>query len=129
MKNLEKSKTILVIDDSNTNIVLLEAILAEKGYFTRTAYNAEEARESITKYMPDLILLDLLMPKISGYDFLKELKNNPEVDSIPVIVVSAHLETGNIKRVMDLGATDLIMKPIDIAQLIKKVSKILNSHE
>ena len=67
---------ILVVDDSTTNVVLLEAILDEKGYKIETALNAKEAYSIIEKDTPDLILLDLLMPKISGFDFLEEIRKN-----------------------------------------------------
>jgi two-component system cell cycle response regulator DivK len=71
-----KDYTILVVDDSTTNVVLLEAILDEKGYQIETALNAKEAYNIIDKQTPDLILLDLLMPKISGFDFLEEIRKN-----------------------------------------------------
>jgi CheY-like chemotaxis protein len=67
---------ILVVDDSTTNVVLLEAILDEKGYRIETALNAKEAYAIIAQQIPDLILLDLLMPKISGFDFLAQIRSN-----------------------------------------------------
>jgi len=74
----KKEFKILVVDDSTTNVVLLEAILDEKGYQIETALNAKEAYSIIEKETPDLILLDLLMPKISGFDFLEEIRKKPE---------------------------------------------------
>jgi len=81
--------SILIVDDSSTNLVLLEAILQEEGYKTYTALNAKEAYASIDKFKPDLILLDLLMPQVSGFDILERLKAFPDTSEIPVIVVSA----------------------------------------
>ena len=68
------NKTILIIDDSTTNIVLLQAVLNNKGYLIETALNVKDAFSIVNKKNPDLILLDLLMPRINGYDFLKEIK-------------------------------------------------------
>jgi len=125
--NIEKTATILVIDDSTTNVVLLEAILNGKGYRIETALNATEAYQLIEKQKPDLILLDLLMPRINGYDFLENIKGRKETKEIPVIVVSAVTDAENIKRTMNMGATDFIKKPVDIQNLISKVNNILNT--
>lgn len=121
--------TILVVDDSTTNVVLLEAILDEKGYKIETALNAKEAYNLIEKNIPDLILLDLLMPKISGFDFLQEIRKNKITKNTPVIVVSALTDEENIDRIMKMGAIDFVKKPIDLQYLIDKVESILeNAH-
>ncbi len=125
--NIEKTATILVIDDSTTNVVLLEAILNGKGYRIETALNATEAYQLIEKQKPDLILLDLLMPRINGYDFLENIKGRKETKDIPVIVVSAVTDSENIKRTMNMGAEDFIKKPVDIQNLITKVNNVLNT--
>ena len=119
-------KKILIIDDSNTNVVLLEAILNSRGYEIQTAYNVDEAQKMMAKDRPELILLDLLMPKISGYQFLDQLKKNSETCDIPVIIVSAVTDTPNIQKTFDLGAIDYIEKPVDIKVLVNKVEKTLN---
>lgn len=119
-------KKILIVDDSNTNIVLLEAILVNKGYEIRTAYNVDEAYSMLAKDRPELILLDLLMPRISGYQFLDQLKKNKDTRDIPVIIVSAVTDAPNIQKTFDLGACDYIEKPVDIKALVSKVEKTLN---
>jgi len=119
-------KKILIVDDSNTNVVLLEAILNRKGYAIQTAFNVKEAYTMLEKERPELILLDLLMPKISGYQFLDQLKKNNETSGIPVIIVSAVTDAMNIKKTLDMGAVDYIEKPVDIKALVKKVEKTLN---
>ena len=91
-------KKILIVDDSNTNVVLLEAILHSQGYDIKTAYNVKEAYTMLEKDRPELILLDLLMPKISGYQFLDQLKKNTDTRGIPVIIVSAVTDVMNIKK-------------------------------
>jgi Response regulator containing CheY-like receiver, AAA-type ATPase, and DNA-binding domains len=120
---------ILVVDDSSTNIVLLEAILNGQGYIIDTAQSVREAYQVIKKETPDLILLDLLMPRISGFDFLKELKGNQATKEIPVIIISAVSDPENKKKSVELGALDFINKPIDIQSFIDKINTILNKKE
>lgn len=117
---------ILVVDDSTTNVVLLEAILDEKGYRIETALNAKEAYAIIDKQSPDLILLDLLMPKISGFDFLAQIRSNETTKNTPVIIVSALTDEENISRIMEMGAIDFIKKPIDLQYLVEKVESVLH---
>ncbi|MDP4186604.1 MAG: response regulator [Bacteroidota bacterium] len=117
---------ILVVDDSTTNVVLLEAILSEQGYEIYSAMSALEAFQILKKNKVDLILLDLLMPKVSGFDFLKEVKRNNHLKEIPVIVVSALNDMANVKKTLAMGAIDFVQKPIDIQQFVEKVDAILN---
>ena len=126
MENAKEHKTILVIDDSTTNIVLLQAVLNTKGYNIETALNVKEAHNSISKKKPDLILLDLLMPRINGFDFLKELKETKGLDQIPVIVVSAMTDQETEQRTKELGAIHFVKKPIDIQNIIALVSNVFN---
>ncbi len=122
-----KQSRILVIDDSTTNIVLLEAILAEKGYTIETALNAKEAFTRIEKQVPDLILLDLLMPKVSGFDFLEQLRKDERTKKTPVIVISAiTTDDENTRKINDLETVDFLRKPIDIQYLVTRVEEILN---
>jgi CheY-like chemotaxis protein len=122
-----KQPLILVIDDSTTNIVLLEAILTQKGYQIETALNAKEAYARIEKQIPDLILLDLLMPKVSGFDFLEQLRKDEITRKTPVIVISAITTDDESKRkINELGTVDFIRKPIDIQYLVNRVEEILN---
>lgn len=119
-------KKILVVDDSTTNVVLLEAVLDGKGYKISTAFNAKEAFKLLDKEPQDLILLDLLMPKISGFDFLEEFRKNDENKKVPVIVISAVTDKDNVDKIMSLGATDFIKKPVDIQDLVEKVETYLS---
>jgi len=116
---------ILVVDDSSTNIVLLEAILNGQGYEIETAQSVKEAYQVIKKENVNLILLDLLMPRVSGFDFLKEIKNNESTKDIPVIIVSAVADIENKKKSLELGAMDFINKPIDIQDFIERIEEIL----
>ncbi|MCX7987214.1 MAG: response regulator [Bacteroidales bacterium] len=119
--------TILVIDDSTTNVVLLEAVLMNKGYTIDKALNAKEAFEIIHKRIPRLILLDLLMPRINGFEFLQQLKSNDQYKDIPVVVVSALTDEETIQRTYQLGAQFFIKKPVDINQLIDIVGQTIHA--
>lgn len=122
----KKDFCILVVDDSTTNVVLLEAIFYERGYKIETAYNAKDASAVIDKKTPDLILLDLLMPQINGFDFLKKLRKDRNTKETPVIVVSAATDEENVDKIMKMGAIDFIKKPIDLEYLVDKVESVLH---
>jgi two-component system, cell cycle response regulator DivK len=117
---------ILIIDDSNTNVVLLEAVFSGKGYQVETALNAHEALKSMEVEIPDLILLDLLMPKISGFDFMETINKIDKFKGIPVIVISAVSDYDNVQKIKKMGIYDYIKKPVDIEELEEKVENLLN---
>ena len=119
-------KYILVVDDSQTNNVLLEAVMEEAGYATQIATSATEAWTIIHKDKPALILLDLLMPRVSGFQMLEKLKQKEELAGIPVLVVSALNDPDTIKTLKTMGADDFFAKPLDVIKLVKRVSDFLH---
>jgi len=122
---VNSNSSILIIDDSTTNQVLLEAILQEEGFSTETALNAKEAFAIIERKKPRLILLDLLMPQVNGFDILEKIKSNDITSSIPVIVVSAVGTKENIETCKNLGAVDFFSKPIDIPIFLSKLKNYI----
>jgi CheY-like chemotaxis protein len=122
----KKRHSILLVDDSTTNIALLEAVLEDEGYQIIKALSVKDALTSIKKKIPDLILLDLLIPKISGFDFFELIRRDEKTKDIPVIVISALSDKVSETRVLAMGAADFIGKPVDIQYLKKKVDTILN---
>ncbi len=118
-------KKILVIDDSSTNVVLLNAILLQRGYEVITAFSAREAFRLLEKGSPDLILLDLLMPEVSGIDFLEQIKQKKALKNIPVVIVSAVGSKENVSITHELGAVSFINKPVNIEELLNTVSGFL----
>ena len=122
---INSHSSILIIDDSTTNQVLLEAILQEEGYYTETAFNAKEAFAIIERNKPKLILLDLLMPQVNGFDILEKIKSNSNTSSIPVVVVSAVGTKENIDTCRSLGALDFFSKPIDIPIFLSKLKNYI----
>ncbi|MFW6222881.1 MAG: response regulator [Bacteroidota bacterium] len=117
---------ILAVDDSTTNNVLLEAVLNIHGYNTFIAENARNADKVLEEENIDLILLDLLMPGIDGFQFLESLGDKGKGD-IPVLVISAANQQENIKKAKDLGAVGFIDKPIDLDILIQKIDQLFKN--
>lgn len=123
---MSAQKDIFIVDDSNTNVVLIEAILETKGYSSRTALSVKSAIPQIKKNKPSLILLDLLMPHQSGFDFMEKMKDDPELSSIPVIIISALNDETSKNKTKDLGAVGYLTKPLDIFALITAVEEALS---
>ncbi len=116
---------VLVVDDSSTNVVLLDAILNKEGYEVITSLSAKEGLKYISSMDPDLVLLDLLMPEVSGFDFMKTYNNMDKKRKIPVIVVSAVGTPENKKLSKELGAVSFINKPVDIAELMNLIKQTI----
>ncbi|SDC86198.1 two-component system, OmpR family, alkaline phosphatase synthesis response regulator PhoP [Williamwhitmania taraxaci] len=124
-KRLTVSKSILVIDDSITNLVLLEAVMEEEGYKTILATGVTEGLKIMRSQMPALVLLDLLMPKNSGIDFLEAIANDKQIKDIPVFVITAAVQEEYQHKVIELGAKEFFTKPIDLKKLITRVKTII----
>jgi DNA-binding response OmpR family regulator len=117
---------ILIIDDSSTALLLMEYALNEEGYIAHAASSVNDALIYLKQNTPDLVLLDLSMPEISGYDFLKMRKELQLADT-PIIVVSAFDADDTIRETLSLGAIDFISKPIHIDTLLAKIKANLKS--
>jgi len=121
---------ILIVEDENFLIRTLEDNLVAEGYTVDVAKDGEEAVEKIGKKKPDLILLDLLMPKKDGFYVLEETKKNPEWKLIPVIVLSNLGEDTSIKRALEMGADDYFVKSQHpIQEIIEKVKDYLEGRK
>lgn len=121
-----EKKKILVVDDSETNLLLLSAVLEDAGYDVKLMSNSYHAVQYIHDHRPDLILLDLLMPGMNGFEFMERLSNGQNRQKYPVVVVTAYDNHDNTRKAMDLGAMDVINKPIDINNFLMKVEQIVN---
>jgi CheY-like chemotaxis protein len=116
---------ILIVDDEVQNRKLLEAVLRPEGYETVSVANGEEALASITQRRPDLILLDIMMPGMDGYEVAGILKANPATSNIPVIMVTAQDDRAARLASLTAGAEDILTKPIDRAELWLRVRNLL----
>lgn len=118
------SKVLIVEDDPQSAELVqayLEAVECEVGF----AVNGVEAIEKVNASPPDIILLDVMMPKMSGFEVCKRLKGNPDTKDIPIIIVTALNEMGDIERGIDCGADDFLSKPINKLELITRVKSLL----
>ncbi len=121
----EKTPTVLVVDDNQQNLELLQAYLEDIDCRTVPARDGAEALEIIGKDPPDLILLDVMMPRMSGFEVCKRIKNDPKTGDIPVIMVTALNEYGDIERAIDSGTDDFLSKPVNKLELLTRVKTML----
>jgi len=121
----KKKKRILVVDDHEDNIELLRARLEARGYEVEGANDGQAALDAVRRVCPDLILLDVMMPKMDGIEVVRRLKANAELPFIPVIMQTALDSTENKVEGLDAGADDYITKPINFAELEARVNSLL----
>jgi CheY-like chemotaxis protein len=124
-KEQEKTPVVLVVDDNQQNLELLQAYLEDIDCETVPAHDGPEALEIIADSPPDLILLDVMMPKMSGFEVCKRIKNDPKTSDIPVIMVTALNEFGDIERGIDSGTDDFLSKPVNKLELVTRVKIML----
>lgn len=126
VRYLDKGATILIVDDWEINVQMLEKILVSLGYKTISAGSAMEATELMNDELPQLILLDIMMPDIDGFEFCHMLKENPRTRDIPVIFVSAAESDDEREKAFGIGGVDFIRKPFDVTEIKTRVSTHLN---
>ena len=124
-KEQEKTPTVLVVDDDPPSLELLQAYLEDVDCKTVSAHDGPDALEIIAKEPPDLILLDVMMPKMSGFEVCKRIKKDPKTSDIPVIMVTALNEFGDIERGIDSGTDDFLSKPVNKLELLTRVKTML----
>lgn len=116
---------ILIIDDNSQTTKLLEGMVKLNGHQASSINNSTEAVEAVSTVVPDLILLDIMMPKINGIQLCKMLKATPGLKDIPVIIVSALNDIGSKKDAFHAGARDFLSKPFMQKDLIAKINALL----
>ena len=117
--------TVLVVDDNEQNLELLVAYLDSLGCKVSTAIDGIDALEKIGQDQPDLILLDVMMPRLSGFEVCRKLKSDPQTRAIPIIMVTALNELGDIERGVESGTDDFISKPVSRLELTTRVRSLL----
>ncbi len=122
---MKRQQQILVVDDEPAWLSTISMVLQSKGYGVKTVMNAAEALAALTQFKPDLILSDVRMPDMNGFDFLDRIKKNPAMASTPVVFLSA-IDDFHAKRIArDLGAVDYITKPVDEQDMFLALEKYL----
>jgi adenylate cyclase len=117
--------TILVVDDTPHNVRLLSTILTGQGYQVRKALNGQRALATVQEFPPHLILLDVMMPEMNGYEVCEHLKSSPTTSSIPVIFLSALDDASDKVKAFDVGAVDYITKPFQEKEVLARVANQL----
>ena len=117
----EKGARVLIVDDTVQNIQVLGTVLREQNYQINVAQNGLQALESVEKVPPDLILLDVMMPELDGFETCKRLKANDETKEIPIIFLTAKVETEDVVHGFELGAVDYVTKPFNAVELLARV--------
>ena len=116
---------ILVVDDEIYIVHILDFSLGMEGYEVLTALDGEQALERLKSDRPDLIVLDIMMPKLDGYEVCRTIKTNPETQHIPVILLSAKGRNVDQKMGFDVGADDYITKPFSPRKLVERINALL----
>ena len=127
-KSNEIRQTVLLVEDNAQYLELLEVYMEDlAGVRVITARNGLEAMDQVALESPDLVLLDIMMPQMSGFEVCKRIKSNPATRDITVVMVTALSETGDIERAAECGADDYLSKPIDRHALVQLVHDLLAS--
>ena len=121
-KTSDNKSNILIVDDERFNLTLLSETLSQQGYHVEMANDGEQALTAISNSKPDLILLDILMPGMDGYEVCKRIKSDPETKHIPVLFISVMDEADNKVKAFECGAADYISKPFQVEEVIARVN-------
>lgn len=131
MWNMDNNKdyskyTVLIVDDIPINIILLKTMLARTNVKILTAVNGQQAMDTVRRLRPHVVLLDIQMPVMNGWEVLKEIKSDPELKETSVIIVSAYTSSEDIEQSMNLGASGFIKKPVIMDLLLSSVTAELD---
>jgi len=121
-------RTLLAVDDIPQNLKVLDAILTPRGYRVITASSGAEALEKVATEHPDLLLLDIVMPGMTGYEVCRTLRESPETRMLPIVMVTASGHEEKVKAI-EAGADDFIAKPVDSHELLARVKSLLRVKE
>lgn len=117
--------TVLIVDDNPQNVELLQAFLESLPVKIVTAGDGVEALEKVSHHNPDLILLDIMMPRMSGFQVCRKLKSDPQTKDIQILMVTALNELGDIEQATECGTDDFVSKPVNKFELLTRVKSLL----
>ena len=125
LRNTAMAKYVLIVDDAPNIVLSLEFLMKKEGYAVRSVSNGEEAMETIAEKIPDIILLDVMMPRKDGYEVCQELRANPDWKDIKIIMLTAKGRDVEREKGLALGADDYVIKPFATQELVNKVKTLL----
>jgi len=120
-----RKSRILIADDNEPNAELLKVYLGELDCDTEVAVDGRDTLQKVESFQPDLILLDIMMPKLSGFEVCKQLKGDRATSHIMILMVTALNELGDIERAVEAGTDDFLSKPVNKVELLKRVQNML----
>lgn len=115
---------ILVVDDVSDNLFLLQTVLEAEGYEVDTADSGSSALAKVANSPPDLILMDVMMPDMNGYEVTRQIRQNQSIPFVPILLVTAHEDVNDVQG-LALGANDFIRKPIEFDKLLARIEAFL----
>lgn len=116
---------VLIVEDDNSILIPLTFLLEQNGFTVETAVNGEDALEVVTRFIPDLILLDIMLPRLDGYEVCQMIRENPDYKEIKIVLLSAKAGEMDVAKGMALGADAFISKPFANAQITATVRQLL----
>ncbi len=122
----QASYTVLVVDDDPYILMSLEFLMRKSGYNVLVARNGTEALDILNGHKPNLVLLDIMMPDVDGYEICKHIRKTPDLNHTRVIFLSAKTSEAAIQKGLDMGASRYITKPFSTRELVKEVKELLN---
>ncbi len=120
---------ILIADDDAQGVELLEAYLADTGYEIRRAIDGEQTLRQVQEWRPDVILLDIMMPKISGFEVCKRIRADASSRDIGILMITALDQSSDVERAVDAGTNDFLTKPINKTELLLRIRSLLRSRQ
>jgi DNA-binding response OmpR family regulator len=126
-KLMDVNGKILIADDEKINVDFFQVMLTKLGFDVEVAYNGEQVLKKVMDFTPDLILLDLLMPKLSGYKVVEIMKNDEKTKNIPIIVLTAVNDIKDKVEMIELGIEDYITKPFNFVEILARIRNTLRA--
>jgi DNA-binding response OmpR family regulator len=120
------SKKVLIVDDEPNIVAALEFLLHKSGYEVRVAPNGEDALVQLDAFKPDLVLLDVMMPKVSGYEVCQRMRTQPKWQGIKIVMLSARGREVEVSKGMSLGADLYVTKPFSSTELVATIDRLLS---
>lgn len=129
MPSTDRAPRVLIADDDPQGVELLEAYLSDSGYELQTAIDGEETLRKVREWQPDLVLLDIMMPRISGFQVCKALRANPQTRGIAVLMITALDQPSDVERAVEAGTEEFLTKPINKTELLLRIRALLKSRQ
>jgi DNA-binding response OmpR family regulator len=129
MTEADRPARILIADDHPQGVELLDAYLAETGFDVESAHDGEETMRKVRDWRPDVVLLDIMMPKISGFEVCKRLKSDAATRGVAVLMITALDQPSDVERAVEAGTDDFLTKPVNQTDLLRRIRALLASRQ